>query len=208
MQSIRPNGPCRDPRTCQGTSSRYSWRSTRRPSCCGASRGLHLGADRLGGRDRQRVHPAPGVLLGAPAPGGPLVEPGRDRAGGGPLAAAAGLVGGPATGGVQAPRPAPATDAGAGLRLLAGPRALGLRRAEPADRPRAASLPGPGLQRLQRRAGLSRKPPVPRGGGTDTGVLLPVLLLAYRRLTGPLEEARRQPASAMGGDRWNNCIPG
>ena len=38
------------------------------------------------------------------------------------------LVGGPATGGVQATRPAPATDAGAGLRLLAGPRALGLRR--------------------------------------------------------------------------------
>ena len=39
---------------------------------------------------------------------GPLVEPGRDRTGGGPLAAAAGLVRGPATGGVQAPRPAPA----------------------------------------------------------------------------------------------------
>ena len=38
MQSIRPNGPCRDRRTCQGTSSRYSWRSTRRPSCCVASR--------------------------------------------------------------------------------------------------------------------------------------------------------------------------
>ena len=166
---------------------------------------LHLGADRLGGRHRGRVHPAPGdFLLGAAAPGGPLVEPGRDRTGGCPLAAAAGLVGGPATGGVQAPRPAPAAHAGAGLRLLAGPRALGLRRNEPAYRPRAAPLPGPGLQRLQRRAGLPRKPPVPRGGGTDTGVLLPVLLLAYRRHPGPLEEARRQPASAMGGDRWKD----
>ena len=165
---------------------------------------LHLGADRLGGRDRQRVHPAPGVLLGAPAPGGPLVEPGRDGTGGGPLAAAAGLVRGPATGGVQASRPAPASHAGAGLRLLAGPRALGLRRNGPADRSRAASLPGPGLQRLQRREGLPRKPPVPRGGGADTGVLLPVLLLAYRRFTGPLEEAPRQPASAMGGARWTN----
>ena len=70
--------------------------------------------------------------------------------------------------------------------------------------PRAASLPGPRVQRLQRRAGLPRKPPVPRGGGTDTGVLLPVLLLAYRRFTGPLEEARRQPASALGGDRWKD----
>ena len=39
-----------------------------------------------------------------------------------------------------------------------------------ADRPRAASLPGPRVQRLQRREGLPRKPPVPRGGGADTGV--------------------------------------
>ena len=152
--------------------------------------------------------PAPGVLLGAPAPGGPLVEPGRDRTGGCPVAAAAGLVGGPATGGVQASLTAPASDAGAGLRLLAGPPALGLRRIESAYRPRAASLPGPGLQRLQGREGLPRKPPVPGGGGVDTGVLLPVLLLAYRRCTGPLEEARRQPNRTMGGDRWTDCIPG
>ncbi len=56
----------------------------------------------------------------------------------------------------------------------------------------------PAFNVFRERAGLPRKPPVPRGGGTDTGVLLPVLLLAYRRHPGPLEEARRQPASAMG----------
>ena len=142
---------------------------------------LRLGEDRLGRRDRGRVHPAPGVLLGAAAGGDHLVEPGRDRAGGGPLEAAAGLVRGPATGGVQASRPAPASHAGAGLRLLAGPGALGLRRSGPSGRPRAAPLPGPGLQRLRRRAGLSRKPQVPRRSGADTGRLLPVLLLPYRR---------------------------
>ena len=145
-----------------------------------------------------------GFSSGAPAPGGPLVEPGRDRTGGGPLEAAGGVVRGPATGGVQASRPAPAPHAGAGLRLLAGPPALGLRRNEPANRHRAAALPGPGLQRLQRREGPSRKPPVPRERGADTRVLLPVLLLAYRGLTGPLEEAPRQPNRAMGGDRWKD----
>ena len=71
-----------------------------------------------------------GLLLGAAAPGRPLVEPGRDRTGGCPLAATGDLVRGPATGGVQASRPAPASHAGAGLRLLAGPCALGLRRSE------------------------------------------------------------------------------
>ena len=64
-----------------------------------------LGQDRLGGRDRQRVHPAPGVLLGAPAGGNPLVEPGRDRTGGGPLAAAAGLVRWPCNGRRSSPPP-------------------------------------------------------------------------------------------------------
>ena len=31
--------------------------------------------------------------------------------------------------------------------------------------------------------------------------------LSYRRHPGSLEEAPRQPAITMGGDRWNNCIP-
>ena len=60
---------------------------------------------------------------------------GETVTGGGPLAAASALVRGPATGGVQATCPAPASHAGAGLRLLAGPPALGLRRNEPAHRP-------------------------------------------------------------------------
>ena len=44
----------------------------------------------------------------------------------------------------------------------------------------------------------------PRGGGTDTGVLLPVLLLGHRGLPQPLEEAPRQPARAMGGIGWKD----
>ena len=77
-----------------------------------------------------------GFSSGLLAPGRPLVEPGRDRPDGGPLAAAAGLAGGPATGGVQAPRTAPASHAGAGLRLLAGTGALGLRGPGAPDGPR------------------------------------------------------------------------
>ena len=51
------------------------------------------------------------------------------------------------------------------------------------------------------------KPQVPGRGGRDTRVVLPILLLPYRRFEGPLEEASRQPASAVGGDRWRNGIP-
>ena len=111
----------------------------------------------------------------------------------------------PATGGVQATRPAPAPHAGTGLRLLAGPGPLGLRRNWTGPPTVSSSSSGcPRVQRLQRRAGLSRKPPVPRGGGTDTGRLLPVLLLPYRRHPGPVEEAPRQPGRAMGGVRWKD----
>ena len=47
-----------------------------------------------------------------------------------------------------------------------------------------------------------RQPPLSRGGGADTRILLPVLLLPYRRQPGPVEAAPRQPASAMGGIGW------
>ena len=69
---------------------------------------------------------------------------------------------------------------------LAGPGALGLRRQEPTHRSRAAALPGSGLQRLRRRAGLSRQPHVPRRGRADTRLLLPVLLLDDGGHPGPL----------------------
>ena len=51
---------------------------------------------------------------------------------------------------------------------------------EQADRLRADALQDARLQRLQGRAGLPRKPQVPGGGRTHTGVLLPVLLLGHR----------------------------
>ena len=54
-------------------------------------------------------------------------KPGGDRTGGGPVAPAPGVAGGPATGGVPASRPAPAAHAGVGIRLLAGPGALGVK---------------------------------------------------------------------------------
>ena len=66
------------------------------------------------------------------------MKPGRDRTGGGALEAAAGLAGRPATGGIQAPRTAPAPHAGVGLRLLAGQApwvyAAPSRSADPEDR--------------------------------------------------------------------------
>ena len=166
-----------------------------------------LGQDRLGGRHRQRSDPAHGVLLGDSAQGDALVEPGRNGAGGRPVEAAKGVAGSPATGGVQAARPFSDSRAQPGLRLLAGPDALGLRRQEPTHRSRAAAIPGSGLQRLQRREGLSRKPQVSRRGRADTRVVLPVLLLAYRRHPQPLEEAHRQPARTMGGTRWKEGVP-
>ena len=62
----------------------------------------------------------------------------------------------------------------------------------------------PALQRLPGRAGLPGQPPLPRTGGPDTRILLPVLLLPYRRQPGPVEAAPRQPASLMGGIGWKD----
>ena len=87
----------------------------------------------------------------------------------------------------QPPAPAPAAHAGAGLHLLAGPGALGLRRPGTAHRTGTAALPRSRLQRLPRRADLPRQPPLPRGGRKNTRILLPVLFLPYRRHERPVE---------------------
>ena len=107
-----------------------------------------------------------------------------------PVEAAAGVAGGPAKGGVQASRKAQASHAGPGLRLLAGPCALGLRRTGQAHRPRRAALPGTGLQCLRRREGLPRKPPVPgkrsdryRSPSSDPSSRLPEIRGTARRNT-------------------------
>ena len=144
-------------------------RCTGRPSCCGASRATRPGS----GPSRRTRSPtcspstwaSPRGCCHTMPSGGTRARPGRWSPSGGRRRSGPW----PCNGRRSGPPPAPASHAGAGLRLLAGPCALGLRRNGAADRPRAASLPGPGLQRLQRRAGLSRKPPVPRGGGPDTG---------------------------------------
>ena len=126
---------------------------------------------------------------------GPLVEPGRDRTGGCPVAAAAGLVGGPATGGVQASLTAPAAHAGAGLRLLAGPPALGLRRNEPAHRPRAASLPGPRLQRLRRRGGSV---PEATGSRRRWGLIPESFFQSFFSLTGDTRDRSKKHPENLG----------
>ena len=64
---------------------------------------------------------------------------------------------------------------------------------EQAHRRRAASLPGPGLQRLQGRAGLPRKPPVPRGGG-----LIPESFFqSYFSLTGDARDRSKKHADNL-----------
>ena len=202
MTLTGPSGPCMSKTTCPGTPSRRNWKCTARPSCCGASRPTATGS----GPSRRTISPTcssgtwgsrPGFCPTTPS-GGTRERPARWW----PCAAPAGVAGGVATGGVPAARPAPAAHAGAGLRLLAGPGALGLRRPGTAHGCRTTALPHPLFQRLPGRAGLPRQPPLSRGGGTDTRILLPVLLLPYRRYQGPVEAAPRQPASAMGGIGW------
>ena len=159
--------------------------------------------------DRQRVHPAPGLLLGAAAPGCALVEPGRDRALGGPMEAAAGRVGGPATGGVQAPRTAPASHAGAGLRLLAGPRALGSMRPGAGPQTPSSSSSGPPPSTSSLTGG-----PAPGSHRFPEDVrqipesFFQSFFLSNGRQPEPLQEAPRQPARAMGGIGWKGRISG
>ena len=160
----------------------------------------HLGPDRFGGRNRQRVHPAPGLLLGTAARQTPSGGTREKRAKWWPCG--------------DRPRCGRWPCNGRRSRLPPGSGcpcrgwSSSARRAErPGSMPpwngpahlRAAALPRPGLQRLPRRAGLPRQPPLPRGRGADTRILLPVLLLPYRRYQGTVEATPRQPASVMGG---------
>ena len=70
LKSIRPNGPCRVQTDVPRDELKLQLEVYKRDHPAAGLRGrLHLGADRLGGRHRQRVHPAPGVLLGAAAGG-------------------------------------------------------------------------------------------------------------------------------------------
>ena len=99
---MRPGGPCRTIPSCPGRSQDADRALRRDDSGAGLRGGRRLGQDRLGRRDRQRAHPAPGVLLGAAAGECALVEPERDGTGGRPVAAAADMARGPAEGGLQA----------------------------------------------------------------------------------------------------------
>ena len=161
--------------------------------------------DRLGGRDRQRVHPAPGILLGAAAPGDALWwnqgETGQVVA----------LWRPPQVWSVALQReafkpPARLRLPMPGLVFVCSPgRAPWVYAAAWNGPPTPSSslfrAPAFNVFRDGRVCPGSHR--FPEEVGPDTGVLLPVLLLPYRRHPGPLEEAPRQPASAMGGDRWN-----
>ena len=69
MNPTRPSGPCRVRRTLPRDDLKLQLEVYGETILLRGFRRRHqLGQDRLGGRDRQRVHPAPGVLLGAAAP--------------------------------------------------------------------------------------------------------------------------------------------
>ena len=113
--------------------------------------------------------------------------------------------GGPATGGVQAPRTGsgfPCRGWSSSARRAGRPGST-LRLSRPAD-PEQHLFRSPGLQRLQGRASLSRKPPVPRRRGTDTGS---PSSSPTSRLTGDTRErSKKHPDNlhhTMGGARWN-----
>ena len=108
--------------------------------------------------------------------------------------------GGPATGGVQASRTAPASHAGAGLRLLAGPRRPGstpqLGRPTDAEQ-HLFRAPAFNVFRDGRVCPGSHR--FPEEVGLIPEVLLPVLLLPYRRFTRDRSKKHaRQPALRYG----------
>ena len=101
-----------------------------------------------------------------------------------------------------------AAHAGAGLRLLAGPCALGLRGNGPSDRRRAASLPGPGLQRSSATGGVC---PGSHKFHEEVGLIPEGFFQSFFSLTGDTRNRSkkhpRRPSRTMGGDRWKDRVP-
>ena len=161
---------------------------------------FRLGQDRLGGRDRQRVHPAPGLLLGAPAGGNPLVEPGRDRTGGGPLAAASSSGPWPCNGRRSSPPP------GSGFPCR-GWSSSAPRAGRPGSTPPWAGPPTPSSSSSRAPAfNVFRDGRVCPGSHRfpeEVGLIPEGFFQSFFSLTGDhprsLEEAPRQPDCAMGG---------
>ncbi len=196
------SGPCRSRTICPGTPSRRNWRCTARPSCCGVSRPTATGS----GPSRRTRSPtcSPGTWASPRAccpttpSGGTRAKPGRWWPCGGPRRCGRWPCNGRRSSlppGFGCPCPGWSSSA----RRHGRPGSTPPWNGPPA---RSSSSTAPGLQRLPGRKGLPRQPPLPRTGGTDTRILLPVLLLPYRRQPGPVEAAPRQPASVMGGIGW------
>ena len=206
MQSIRPNGPCRVQADVPRDDAQGAVGGLQRDHpAAGLRGGLHLGQDRLGGRDSQRFHPTPGVLLGAAAgggtSGGTRARPGRWWPCGGRRRC------GPwPCNGRRSSRPPgsgfPCRGWSSSARRAASPWVYA-----------AASRPTDAEQQLFRAPafnvfGDGRVCPgshkFPEEVGLIPEVLLPVLLLPYRRHPQPLEQAPRKPSQSLWEEtRWN-----
>ena len=163
----------------------------------------HLGQDRLGGRDRQRVHPSPGLRLGPAARKRPLVEPGGDRAGWWPCGARSRSGRWPCNGRPSSLPPGsgcPCRGWSSSARRAGRPGSMPPWNGPPTRASSSTAL------RPSTSSGTGGPAPAatasPKRSETDTRILLPVLLLPYRRHQGPVEAAPGQPASPMGGTRW------
>ena len=200
-----PSGPCRAMTMCPGTPSRPNWRSTRRPSCCGASRATAPGS----GPSRRTRSPtcSPGTWA---SPRGSC-----------PKTPSGGARGRPARWWPCGARPRSGRWPCNGRRSSLPPgsgcpcrgwSSSALPRGRPGSMPpwngpptRSSGSTAPRPSTSSRTGGPAPAATAsPRRSETDTRILLPVLLLPYRRHQGPVEEAPRQPASPMGGTRWTN----
>ena len=201
MTPTRPNGPCRDRRTRPVTTSSYSWRSTARPSCLRGFDGdtawvRTVSADEIANVFTQHLGFSSGLLpqeavwwnQGETGQVVALWRPPQVW----PVALQREAFKPPAR--LRLPMP--------GLVFVCSPgRAPWVYAAtqRPTD-PEQHLFRAPAFNVFRDGRVCPGKPQVPRGGGPDTGGLLPVLLLPYRRHPQPFEEAPRKPASAMGGD--------